>query len=92
MKKIGLLFILVLSLSLSASAAKFEYEEFTSDSTFKPVSYSSHKSASTVTLYGNADYLCMKSFKDTKESQEFRVEIYSDSKRKKKVDYLQFLL
>ncbi len=85
MKKIVLLFMLVLSLSLSASAAKFEYEEFTSDSTFKPVSYSSHKSASTVTLYGNADYLCMKSFKDTKESQEFRVEIYSDSKRKKKV-------
>ncbi len=89
MKKKGLfavlLFLLMLSFSLSASAEKTDYKEFSSDSTFKPVSYSSHKSVSSVTLYGNADYLCMKSFKDTKESQEFRVEIYSDSKRKKKV-------
>ncbi len=89
MKKKGLLvFLLVLltlSLSVSAAAAVYEYEEFSSDSTFKPVSYSTHKSVSSVTLYGNADYLCMKAVKDTSESQEFVLELYSDSKRKKLV-------
>ncbi len=80
-----MMLMLALSLSVSASAAQYEYKAFTSDSTFKPVSYSTHKSVSSVTLYGNADYLCMKSVKDTSESQEFRLEIYSDSKRKKLV-------
>ncbi len=80
-----LLFVIVLILSLSASAVKVNYKEFSSESTFKPVSYSSHKSVSSVTLYGNADYLCMKAFKDTKESQAFVLEVYSNSKRTKKI-------
>lgn len=80
-----LLFVIVLTLSMSVSAAKLNYKEFSSESTFKPVSYFSHKSVSTVTLYGNADYLCMKSFKDTKESQSFVLEVYSNSKRTKKI-------
>lgn len=75
--------MLMLSLSLSASAVSLK--TFNSSSTFKPVSYSDHKSVSSVTLYGNADHLCMKAYKDTKETQVFMLEVYSDSKRTKKV-------
>ncbi|MBQ7116701.1 MAG: hypothetical protein IJN88_00670 [Clostridia bacterium] len=77
--------LLVLAFAFGASAAKVEIKDFNSKSTFKPVSYSTHKGVSSVTLYGNADYLCMKAVKDTKEKEVFRVEIFSDSKRKKMI-------
>lgn len=80
-----LFFVLMISLSLSASAEEINFKEFSSNSTFTPVSYSAHKSLSSVTLYGNADYLCMKAFKDTDDYEEFRLDIYSDSKRTKKI-------
>lgn len=80
-----LLVAIMMSLSLSVSAAYPTIEKFPSDSTYKPVSYSSHKSLSTVTLYGNADYLCMKAYKDTDDKEKFRLEIYSNSKRTKKI-------
>ena len=76
---------IVMLLSVSVSAKQIKFEKFPSDSTYKPVSYSSHKSLSTVTLYGNADLLCMKAYKDSDDNEKFRLEIYSDSKRIKKV-------
>ncbi len=89
MKKKGLfaalLLVLTLFLSLGVSAMYAEISEFSSKSTYKPVSYSSHKSVSSVTLYGNVDYLCMKAYKDTVAEQVFVLEIYSDSKRTKMV-------
>lgn len=89
MKKKGLLtvmfFVLMLSLSLSASAIEINISDFNSKSTYTPVSYSDHKSVSEVTLYGNADYLCMKAFKDTSDSEGFWLNIYSDSKRTNRI-------
>lgn len=76
---------IIMLLSLSVSAKQAKAEKFPSDSTYKPVSYSSHKSLSKVTLYGNADYLCMKAYKDSDDKEKFRLEIYSNSKRTKKV-------
>ena len=76
---------IIMLLSLSVSAKEIKVEKFPSDSTYKPVSYSSHKSLSKVTLYGNADYLCMKAYKDSDDKEKFRLEIYSNSKRTKKV-------
>lgn len=80
-----MMLMLLLSFALGAAAVEYEWKNFDSNSTYKPVSYSSHKSVSSVTLYGNADYLCMKSVKDTKEDQQFVLEVYSDSKRKKMI-------
>ncbi len=75
--------LLLLTLVFSASAAT--RNEFESKSTFVPVTYSSHKSTSSVTLYGNADYLCMKAYSETKNNEYFCIDIYSDSKRTKKI-------
>lgn len=75
--------LLLVTLAFSASAANIK--EFKSKSTFTPVSYSSHKAVSEVTLYGNADYLCMKAAADTNKKDIFCIEIYSDSKRTKQI-------
>lgn len=75
------IFIALLTLSVSAINIK----EFSSDSTFKPVSYSTHKSVSSVTLYGNADYLCMKAYSEKNSTELFCLDIYSDSKYKNPV-------
>lgn len=85
-KKITLLslvaiFIALLTLSVNAITIK----EFSSDSTYKPVSYSTHKSVSSVTLYGNADYLCMKAYSEKNSTELFCLDIYSDSKYKNPV-------
>ncbi len=96
MKKTKLLAIIVavvtvmLVFSVSAVAANytFEIEKFASDSTYKPVDYSTHKSVSTVKLYGNVDYLCMKVYSETNKQETFALEIYSDSARTKKVSSL----
>ncbi len=75
------IFVALLTLSVNAITIK----EFSSDSTFKPVSYSTHKSISSVTLYGNADYLCMKAYSEKNNSELFCLDIYSDSKYKNPV-------
>ena len=75
------MFIALLTLSVSAITIK----EFSSNSTYKPVSYSTHKSVSSVTLYGNADYLCMKAYSEKNSTELFCLEIYSDSKYKNPV-------
>ena len=75
------MFIALLTLSVSAITIK----EFSSNSTYKPVSYSTHKSVSSVTLYGNADYLCMKAYSEKNSTELFCLELYSDSKYKNPV-------
>lgn len=85
-RKIGILsFIAILVALLTLSVSAITISEFSSDSTFKPVSYSTHKSISSVTLYGNADYLCMKAYSEKNNSELFCLDIYSDSKYKKTV-------
>ena len=76
--------LLLLMLVFSASAA-VEIKEFKTNSTFTPVTYSGHKSTDSITLYGNADYLCMKAYSETKNNEYFCIDIYSDSKRTKKI-------
>ena len=62
-KKISLVTLVVMFIALlTLSAGAINVKEFSSNSTFKPVSYSTHKSVTSVTLYGNADYLCMKAY------------------------------
>lgn len=75
--------LLLVTLVFSASAANIK--EFKSKSTFTPVTYSSHKATSEVTLYGNADYLCMKAYVDASGTDIFCLEIFSDSKRTKQI-------
>ncbi len=77
--------VLLLLVTLAFSASASGIKEFKTKSTFVPVTYSSHKSTSSVTLYGNADYLCMKAYSETNKSEYFCIEIYSDSKRTKKI-------
>ena len=77
--------ILTFSVSAFAGNAPPGFERFTSDSTYRPVDYSSHKSVSTVNLYGNADYICMKAYSETNKKEDFIIEIYSDSARTKKL-------
>lgn len=85
-KKIGILsFVAIFVALLTLSVSAVTVSEFSSDSTFKPVSYSTHKSISSVTLYGNADYLCMKAYSEKNSTELFCLDIYSDSKYKKAV-------
>lgn len=77
--------VLLLFVTLAFSASAVTIKEFKTNSTFVPVIYSSHKSTSSVTLYGNADYLCMKAYSETNKNEYFCIDIYSDSKRTKKI-------
>ncbi len=77
--------VLLLLLMLVFSASAVEIKEFKTNSTFTPVTYSGHKSTDSITLYGNADYLCMKAYSETKNNEYFCIDIYSDSKRTKKI-------
>ncbi|MEE1321799.1 MAG: hypothetical protein UHM85_09775 [Acutalibacteraceae bacterium] len=77
--------VLLLFITFVFTASASGFKEFKTKSTFVPVTYSSHKSTSSVTLYGNADYLCMKAYSETSNSEYFCIEIYSDSKRSKKI-------
>ena len=55
-KKIGILsFVAIFVALLTLSVSAVTVSEFSSDSTFKPVSYSTYKSISSVTLYGNVN-------------------------------------
>lgn len=74
--------LLIIIFAFSASALTVPSIEFDSDSTIQPVDYSSHKAVSTVTLYGNADYVCMKVFADT-NNDLYCLDVYSDSSYKK---------
>ncbi len=82
-----IIFTGVLFMLLAFSVSGITIKEFESDSTYKPVDYSSHKSVSAVTLYGNTDYLCMKAFSDTDKGDLFCLEVYSDSKYKKALSF-----
>ncbi len=84
-KLLALTSVLFLFLTLAFSASAINISEFKSKSTFTPVTYSSHKATSEVTLYGNADYLCMKAYSSTDKKDLFCIEIYSDSKRTKQI-------
>ena len=84
-KLLALTSIMLLFLTLAFSAAAVTIKEFNTKSTFTPVNYSSHKAVSEVTLYGNADYLCMKAYSETSKAEAFCIEIYSDSKRTKQI-------
>lgn len=84
-KLLSLTAVLLLFITLAFSASAVTIKEFNSKSTFAPVNYSSHKAVSEVTLYGNADYLCMKAYSETKNKEYFCIEIYSDSKRTKQI-------
>ncbi|MBQ7295786.1 MAG: hypothetical protein IJW86_06295 [Clostridia bacterium] len=85
-RKIGILsFVAILVALLTLSVSAITISEFSSDSTFKPVAYSTHKRVSSVTLYGNADYLCMKAYSEKNNSELFCLDIYSDSKYKNPV-------
>ena len=79
---------IILSVSALAADSSNKIEKFMSDSTYIPVDYSTHKSASTVKLYGNVDYLCMKAYSETKNKETFVLEIYSDSARTEKISSL----
>ena len=84
-KLLSLTALLLLFVTLAFSASAVTIKEFNSKSTFTPVDYSSHKAVSEVTLYGNADYLCMKAYSSTDKKDLFCIEIYSDSKRTKQI-------
>lgn len=84
-KLLSLTAFLLLLVTLVFSASAVTIKEFNTKSTFSPVTYSSHKATSEVTLYGNADYLCMKAYSETKNEEYFCIEIYSDSKRTKQI-------
>ncbi len=84
-KLLSLSAVLLLFVTLAFTASAATIKEFKTNSTFVPVTYSSHKSTSSVTLYGNADYLCMKAYSETNKNEYFYVDIYSDSKRTKKI-------
>ncbi len=77
--------VLLLLLMLAFSASAVGFKEFKTKSTYTPVTYSTHKSTDTVTLYGNADYLCMKAYSETQNYEYFRIDVYSDSKRTKQI-------
>ncbi len=92
MKKKALLLtvsvILLILTVFSASAADIKIPEFTSDSTFSPVDCNSHSATSTVKLYGNIDYICMKAVVEKSYYvgyayyDNFYLKIYSDSSYK----------
>ncbi len=80
-----LIFVIGVMLPIIPNASAAEFKSHKGDSDVWLVDANTKKAASTIKLYGRADYICLKLKKDSEYYASFCFKMYSDSKYKKEV-------
>lgn len=81
----ALLAMLVMVGVISPMASAIQLSGFKGDNDVWLVDANTHRSSSTINLYGRADYLCLKMKNDKKTYSIYYFEMYSDSSYKNKI-------
>ena len=81
----ALLAMLVMVGVISPMASAIQFSEFKGNNDVWLVDANTHRSSSTINLYGRADYLCLKMKSDKKTYSIYYFEMYSDSSYKNKI-------